>query len=146
MELDFFIPSQVRQKVLRYFSFDPEAWIHVNGLARELGQSPQAIYRELIRLENWGFLFSSKQGNQRVYRLNEKFPYFPAVKSIFFTEKQLKEQRQKFKICRTWDLYKRAKELKQIPIPAALTQGLQSKRRKPRSFGEEKLLEKYGEK
>lgn len=140
MELNFFIPSQVRQKVLRHFSFDPEAQNHVNGLARELEQSPQEVYRELIRLENWGFLFSSKQGNQRVYRLNKKFPYFPAVQDIFQTEKYLKEQ--EFEIVKTCDLDEHMRRIRKIPIPTGLMKGLQKPRRRPRSYEEEKILER----
>ncbi|MBL7684951.1 MAG: hypothetical protein JNK65_02820 [Deltaproteobacteria bacterium] len=54
--------------MLQYYVENPEAQVGIRELARELQASPQVAYRELINLENWGFLFSSKRGSQRAFR------------------------------------------------------------------------------
>ena len=140
MDLSFLIPSKVRRKVLEFFVNEPNAQLHVRELARELNLSPQLTYRELINLENWGFLFSSKRGNQRVYRLNEKFIFNQPIKMIF--QNMADENSQKYVVKNTFDWKKLSKKYDKIPISKNLASGLTAKETKPRSYEEEKILKR----
>jgi len=140
MDMSFLIPSKIRRQVLAFFVQDPEVQVYVRELARELDVSPQQAYRELLNLEGWGMLFSSKRGNQRVFRLNEKFVFFPAIKDLF----EMVEKVQNFEpqVVKTYDYKKMAKRLQKIPVPPELVKGLSAKRKKPRAWAEEKSLRK----
>lgn len=144
MDLSFLIPSKVRRNVLEYFVKNPEAQVHVRELARELTLSPQLVYRELLNMENWGFLFSSKRGNQRVFRLNKKFPFYPVMCDLINIYK--KEQNRTYKIKNVYKLNDVVKRLSKIPAPTELIPGLLSKDTKPRAFDEQKILEKHEKK
>ena len=142
MDLSFLIPSKVRRAVLAYFVDNPEAKICIRELARELKLPPQQVYRELLNLEGWGLLFSSKQANQRVFRLNGKFPLYPSVCELF---RQYRiEHNRTYKIHKVYNLDDIAGRYENIPVPAELIPGLTAKRKKPRAFAEEKILRKKG--
>ncbi|MCP5464955.1 MAG: winged helix-turn-helix transcriptional regulator [Deltaproteobacteria bacterium] len=83
MDLSLLIPSDTRRSVLKYFSTNEDAEVYVNELARILELSPQLIYRELIILEEWGYLFSYKRGNQRVFKINDRFVLKDTIKELF---------------------------------------------------------------
>lgn len=144
MDLSFLIPSKIRRKVLAYFVENPEAQVYIRELARELKVSPQQAYRELLNLEGWGMLFSSAQGNQRVFRLNKKFPFNPIIKDLF--ERYKIEQNRKLEVVKTYDFNKEVKRLRKIPVPPELIPGLTSKRKKPRAWAEEKALKRLAKK
>ncbi|MBI2335914.1 MAG: winged helix-turn-helix transcriptional regulator [Deltaproteobacteria bacterium] len=140
MDLSFLIPSKVRRSVLAYFVENPEAKVYVRELARNLSLSPQTVHRELVNLEGWGFLFSSSQGNQRVFRVNQKFPLKPSIVDMFVRFKQ--HESIKLETVKTLDWKKLRSEYRKIPIPPSLIPGLTSKRTKPRAWDEEILLKK----
>lgn len=140
MDLSFLIPSKVRRVVLDYFVKYPEAQVGIRELARELKLSPQVTYRELVNLEGWGFLFSSKRGNQRAFRLNRKFPIYSPIRDLFLRDKE--ERERNYEIVKTYNAAEMFKRLRRIPVPAELIPGLTAKRTKPRSFVEEKMLER----
>lgn len=140
MDLSFLIPSKIRRKVLEYFTSNPEAQISVRGLARELGESSQQTHRELINLENWGFLFSSKEGNQRMFRVNTKFPLYSVIDTLF--ERYQQEQTRTLEVVKVYNLDKHIKKLERVRVPKELLEESQEKRTKPRSYIEEKLLKR----
>ncbi len=142
MDLSFLIPSKIRRQVLAYFVENPDSQVCIRELARELKVSPQLIHRELINLEGWGFLFSSKQANQRVFRLNKNFPLYPSIEDLF--RRLENETARKYTIDKTYNLNQMVKRLKKIPVPEELIPGLTAKRRKPRAWAEEKILERIG--
>ena len=140
MDLSFLIPSKIRRQVLAFFVQEPDAQVYVRELARELEISPQQVYRELLNLEGWGLLFSSQRGNLRIFRLNKKFTFFPAIKELF----EMREKVNKFqtKVVKTYDYNKTTRRLRKIPVPPELIKGLTAKRKKPRAWAEEKTLKK----
>lgn len=144
MDLSFLIPSKVRRSVLEYYVRNPEVQVYVRELARDLALSPQLVYRELINMENWGFLFSSKRGNQRVFRLNKKFPFYPAIRDLINIYET--EQNRTYKIKNVYKLNDVVKRLSKIPVPTELIPGLLSKDTKPRAFDEQKILDQENEK
>ena len=144
MDLSFLIPSKTRRLVLAYFVDNPDAQMGVRELARELKTSPQVLYRELLNLESWGFLFSSKRVTQRAFRLNTRFPLYPSIKDLYARLKM--EQNKTYEIVATYDLKEMASKLRKIPVPPELIPGLTSKRQKPRSYDEAKFLERLSKK
>ena len=133
MDLSFFIPSKMRRKVLFYFVDDPDSQVYVRELARELKSAPQVVYRELINLENWGFLFSSAQGNQRVFRLNKKFIFYPAIDEIFKLYEIV--HTRKVEIIKTYKYEDLVKSIEKIPIPKELEKELKKAPAVPRNEG-----------
>lgn len=142
MDLSFLIPSKVRREVLRFFSENPSVEMGVRELARELKLSPQVTHRELINMENWGFLFSSKRGNSRAFRVNQKFPLYPMIKELYKAYKT--EQERTYEVANVMDWNVMKKEYAKIKVPQKLIPGLQSMRVKPRAYMENKMMKKRG--
>lgn len=140
MDLSLLIPSKIRRQVLEYFVFNPRAQIHVNGLARILKAAPQPVYRELINMENWGFLKSFKRGNQRAYYANTRFVFFGPIAEMFTRARV--EKNRRFVIIATYDMEELSRELQEIPVPEELIPQLTAPRRQPRAFDEAKILER----
>lgn len=140
MDLSFLIPSKVRRQALAYFVENPNAKVYVRELARELRLSPQTVHRELVNLENGGFLFSSAQGNQRVFRVNQKFPLYLPIRDLWLRFKN--ENGRKLTIDKIYSLKTMQNKLRKIPVPNELITGLTAPRKKPRAWAEEKILKK----
>lgn len=139
MDLSFLIPSKVRREVLRFFIENPQTEMGVREIARQLGLSPQVTHRELVNLENWGFLFSSKRGNSRAFRVNQSFPLCPALKQIFEMEKN--DRAQSYETNQVQDLEKMIARVSKAPVPSSLKLKMgKSKRTKPRAWTENKIL------
>lgn len=142
MDLSFLIPSAVRRAILQYWTENPDAQMGIRELARALKLSPQQTFRELTNLESWGMLFSSSRGNQRAFRLNAKFRLFPPIRDLF--DRYREEQNRVYQVDRVYKMEDLIDEAKKIPVPSELIPGLTSKRKKPRSYAEEKTLKKFG--
>ena len=140
MDLSFLIPSKVRREVLRFFVDNPNVEMGVRELGRELKLSPQVTHRELVNLENWGFLFSSKRGNSRAFRVNQSFPLYPPIQKLYSAYKKEKERTYEVANVMNWSEMK--KEYAKIKIPQKLIVGLQSIRSKPRAYGEGKMMKR----
>jgi hypothetical protein len=134
MDLSFLIPSKMRRTLLEYFVTNPDVQIHVNELAREIKSAPQLVYRELINLENWGFLFSSKRGNQRVFRVNQRFVFLKPTIDLIKAQQKLKQLRPK--VDKFYDFETYLESIKNIPIPKELIEGLKKPPKRPRAYDE----------
>ncbi len=75
--------SKIAVKVLGYFFLNPESQNYINELAKILSLDPGNLARKLDELENIGIISSRRQGNQRYYFLNKKYPLLREVKKIF---------------------------------------------------------------
>ena len=80
--LDVFITSRVRRKIIVVYAKYPEFKAHVRGLSKIVNEDPGNIQRELVRLENIGFLTSKKVANTKVYSANQHFLIFKELHSI----------------------------------------------------------------
>lgn len=142
MDLSFLIPSKVRRLVLDYFVLNPEAQVGIRELARELKISPQESFRELCNLESWGMLFSSRRGTERAFRLNQRFRLYPPIRDLmtFYRE----EQNRKYEVNKTYKMSEIVEQARKVPVPKELILGLTSKRKRPRSYEEERTLKKFG--
>lgn len=128
--------------VLEYFILNPDDELGIRELARKLELAPQLVYRELINMENWGLLFSSKRGNQRAYRVNKRFALLSGLTDMSLSIRKTNERT--YKIDKIYNLKNTARRLKSIPVPPQLIPDLKSPRKKPRAYDETFLLNKKG--
>jgi len=81
--LDYLFISKVRIKTIKYFLFNPENPLHLRGLVRELSEEINAIRRELIRLEEVGFVKSEVRGNRKFFLLNKGYVFLDELMGLF---------------------------------------------------------------
>ena len=142
MDLSFLIPSKMRRTLLEYFVTNPDTQIHVNELARELKLAPQLVYRELIKLENWGCLFSFKRGNQRVFRVNQRFVFYKFLAGMIRARQDILNRPPQ--VDKTYDWKTLTKGYDKIAIPPELVAGLKKQRKRPRAYAETVVMKKKG--
>ena len=82
VDLDIFITSRVKRKIVVFFVTYPAIKMHIRGLAELLKEDPGNIQRELNKLEKAGFLFREKRKNTFVYF---DPPYRPLNQTSSFT-------------------------------------------------------------
>ncbi|HSA58712.1 MAG TPA: hypothetical protein VLJ37_03405 [bacterium] len=140
MDLSFLIPSKVRRLVLDYYVRNPDAQVGIRELARELKISPQESFRELCNLESWGMLFSSRRGSERAFRLNQRFRLYPPIRDLLTLYR--KEQNRKYEVNQTYRMEDLVREIGKTPIPPEMLPRLMEKRKKHRSYEEEKILKR----
>ncbi len=80
--LDSLITSKTRLQLLLYFFLNPAQSSYLRRLAKELGESTNAIRVELNRLEEVQLLTSKINGREKWYTANQKHPLFPEINSI----------------------------------------------------------------
>jgi hypothetical protein len=81
--------SKVRVRILEQYMLDLNASFHVRGLVRVLDEEINAVRRELLNLQDSGLLYSKKDGNKLVYRINKKCAIIPELRSMFYKESNI---------------------------------------------------------
>lgn len=92
--LDTFITSRVRRKIVIVFSKYPDFKSHVRALAKLIKEDAGNVQRELKKLEEVGFLKSSKLANAKLYQADTSFAIFPELQSIIAKVQALQEQKR----------------------------------------------------
>lgn len=82
VDLDIFITSRVKRKLVVFFVSYPAIKMHSRGLAKLLKEDAGNVQRELSKLEKAGFLNKEKKKNTFVFSVNQKFLFFPELQSI----------------------------------------------------------------
>lgn len=82
VNLDIFITSRVKRKIVVFFVTYPAIKMHSRGLAKLLKEDPGNIQRELAKLETAGFLNREKKKNTYTYFANTNFLFFSELQSI----------------------------------------------------------------
>lgn len=82
VDLDIFITSRVKRKIVVFFVTYPAIKMHSRGLAKLLKEDPGNIQRELAKLETVGFLNREKKKNTYTYFANTNFLFFSELQSI----------------------------------------------------------------
>ncbi len=80
--LKLFITSKTRRKIITIYSKYPDYRVHVRGLAKILREDPGNIQRELSRMEKIGYVKSAKEGNAKLYWVNQNFLLFKELQSM----------------------------------------------------------------
>lgn len=91
----FEINSKVEIEILGYFFLNQNARNYINELAKILECNPANLDKKLKELEEEGVLESKREGNQKYYFLNKKYPLLKEVKKIFEVKYGLREQLRK---------------------------------------------------
>ena len=82
VDLDIFITSRVKRKIVVFFVTYPAIKMHSRGLAKLIKEDPGNIQRELAKLETAGFLNREKKKNTYTYFANTNFLFFSELQSI----------------------------------------------------------------
>ncbi|MFP4527736.1 MAG: winged helix-turn-helix domain-containing protein [Candidatus Kapaibacterium sp.] len=80
--LDSLITSKTRIKLLLKFFLNTDTKGYLNSLAKEFGESTNAVRLELNRLSKAGLLEADADGRTKVYRANKKNPLFPEINTL----------------------------------------------------------------
>jgi len=89
--LEELITSKTRLRLLIKFFINQANRGYLNGLATEMGESTNAIRKELNHLHTAGYLSKLKLNNKVVYHANTKHPLFDILKKIVFKHLGLEE-------------------------------------------------------
>ena len=80
--LEELITSKTRLRLLIKFFINQANRGYLNGLATEMGESTNAIRKELNHLNAAGYLEKSKDNNKVHYKANTKHPLFHALRKV----------------------------------------------------------------
>ena len=89
--LNTLITSKTRLRLLIKFFISQANRGYLNGLANEMGESTNAIRKELNHLHNAGYLEKVKLNNKMEYKANIKHPLFDVLKKVVFKHLGLEE-------------------------------------------------------
>lgn len=82
-------------KILEVFFNHPEKSYYLREIGRLLGKEPGVFQKDINKLVENGVLTSEYQANSRFFKLNQNYPLYKELKSIFFktlgAEGRLKE-------------------------------------------------------
>ena len=81
-DLNDFITSKVRVKILELFFSNVTEMYHVRGIVREVKEEINAVRRELVRLENAGIINKEARGNRIYYWVRSDYPMHDDLLSI----------------------------------------------------------------
>ncbi len=74
--------SKIRRNILTRFFADESRKYYINEMARLVNTSQGTCRRELNRLVEAGFLFSSRKGNLQYYEINRNAPFYNEFRAI----------------------------------------------------------------
>ena len=77
--LQDFITSKVRVKLIQAFFTQPTEMFYIRQLTRLVNEEINAVRRELLHLQSVNLLSSEKRGNRIYYSLNKNYQYFPEL-------------------------------------------------------------------
>ncbi len=77
--LQDFITSKVRVKLLTVFLSQADDMFYVRQLTRLTNEEINAVRRELIHLQQVGFLISERRGNRLYYMINRHYSFLPEL-------------------------------------------------------------------
>ena len=89
--LEELITSKTRLRLLLRFFFSLANRGYLNGLATEMGESTNAIRKELNHLQGAGYLEKVKVDNKVEYKANTKHPLFEVLQKVVFKHLGLEE-------------------------------------------------------
>ena len=75
--------SKTRVKLLHLFYTNPNRSFYVREITRKIDEQINSVRRELSNLLSIGIIKSDTSGNRLYYEVNQKYPHFEALHSIF---------------------------------------------------------------
>lgn len=80
--LEALFSSRVRVKLLTFFLMNPDVRVHARAMVSRVGVHYNAVWKELLHLEEAGVLLSEPLANTKLYRLNPQYPILPELRAI----------------------------------------------------------------
>ncbi len=80
------LKSKITVKTLDYFFINRDKKHNINQLATILKVDPGNLFRKLRELEKEGLLSSEREGNQRQFGLNKKYPLLKEVEKLYYSQ------------------------------------------------------------
>jgi predicted nucleotidyltransferase len=77
------LKSEIIKKVLSYYFLNPKTRRYTRELANILKLDPGNLHRKMLELEQEGLLASEREGRNKYFFLNDKFPLLKDYKRIF---------------------------------------------------------------
>ncbi|HEX9594556.1 MAG TPA: transcriptional regulator [Candidatus Saccharimonadales bacterium] len=88
--------SKTRVKLLQLFMSNPNRAFYVREITRKIDEQINSVRRELANLLNIGIISSQESDNKLYYEVNQKYPHYKALRSIFTNKKAM--QRSEIKL------------------------------------------------
>ncbi|MCB9812927.1 MAG: winged helix-turn-helix transcriptional regulator [Pseudomonadales bacterium] len=95
--LQDFMISKVRVKMIKLFFTNIEEMYYVREITREIKEEINAVRRELDRMLSAGILKSEQRGNRLYYFLNKKYSYFQEIHQMVVKSTGLGKKLRKFR-------------------------------------------------
>lgn len=92
--LEHLFGSRSRARMLRFFVLNPETAISLAQLRSKLNVDGRRVRADINMLRKIGFVTESVQKKEKIYVLNEAFPYYVEMRNLFIkanTSPQCKE-------------------------------------------------------
>ncbi|MEI6886829.1 MAG: hypothetical protein WCK31_01170 [bacterium] len=83
-DLEYLFISKVRIGVLKLFLTHQDVPYFLREVVRQIREEVNAVRRELIRLEEIGFVKAEPKGNKIYYTVNTSYTYYPELVRIIF--------------------------------------------------------------
>ena len=83
-DLEYLFISKVRIGVLKLFLTHQDVPYFLREVVRQIREEVNAVRRELLRLEEIGFVKSEPKGNKIYYTVNTNYTYYPELVRIIY--------------------------------------------------------------
>lgn len=87
--------SKTRVKLLQLFMSNPNRAFYVREITRKVDEQINSVRRELANLLNIGIIGSEESDNKLYYEVNQKYPHYQALRSIFTNKKAMQRSEVK---------------------------------------------------
>ena len=81
--------SKTRVKLLQLFLGNPNRAFYVREITRKIDEQINSVRRELSNLLKIGIINSEESDNRLYYEVNQKYPHYQALRSIFTNKKAM---------------------------------------------------------
>jgi predicted nucleotidyltransferase len=83
--LKYFITSKTKRKLLKLFLMNPNESYYAREIEKLIHEPINAVRRELGYLKKAGFLKVKRDGNRKLFRVNNGFPFISELKTIIYS-------------------------------------------------------------
>lgn len=87
--------SKTRVKLLQLFMSNPNRAFYVREITRKVDEQINSVRRELANLLTIGIISSQESENKLYYEVNQKYPHYQALRSIFTNKKAMQKSEVK---------------------------------------------------
>lgn len=96
-DLQDFITSRVRVKILELFFQNPDNMYYVREITRKTGEEINAVRRELGKMVKNGMLRTEERGNRQYFQLNKNYIFYSELQQMVLKEQGLGKKIRKMR-------------------------------------------------